>query len=122
MVSTDRSLTVDSVLTRILHIAEAISAIQFNFIVLLLVLYILGNIQDFSQPSGFLILRVLGFFGFSAVVVNVYSLLVMVVWSLRHHALLSRQLIISLIRLILGFVIALTGPTLHAILLPNGGS
>lgn len=112
--------TADTFLTRLLYFVEGLSTIQFFMMILVFFLYVLGSFQEFSDESNILLLNIASSMGYSAAVVNFFSLLVILLWSFRHHVWLMGRMVFSLVSLLLGLGISFVVAVLHGFINPTG--
>jgi len=108
----------DTFLTRLLNAAEGVSIIGFRFLVFLFCLYLLGNAQAFDDENSIFIIRFLGIAGFAVAMANALSVLIIIMWSVRHRHAPARLIVVSSLRLVLGSAFAVSGPLLLAIFHP----
>lgn len=110
----------DNFLTRLLYFVEGLSTIQFFLMLLVFFLYLMGSFQEFSDESNMLLLNMASIMGYSAAIVNFFSLLVIVLWSLRHRIWMVGRMIFSVSSLVLGLGISFIVAVLHGFINPSG--
>jgi len=108
-----------TLLGRIMLVTEGLSEVQFVFLMLVLGLFILGNFQGHADEALLLLVAILGFTGFSTMVLNGYSVLVIIIWSFRNRRFKPFYFFRSLLRLVFGTAFAVFGSILQLILNPG---
>ena len=109
----------DHTLTRIRHVVEGFSAFSFCLLVATALLYVIGNLQSFTVETQEMLLKVLQFVGFGAVGINCYAVLMIVIWSVRHHTFLWWRGLFSLLSLALGLFLTLVASFISMLLKPD---
>lgn len=109
----------DHILTRILHVFEGVSAFSFSLMLAFALLYVIGNLQAFTVETQQMLLRVLQVVGFAAAGVNVYTLLLIVLWSIRHRTFLWLRFALSLLSLVFGLALTLAAAFIAMLLRPD---
>ena len=82
-------------------------------------LFFIGNIQSFTVETQETLLRILQGTGYAAVGINLYTLLMIVVWSIRHRTFLGWRFALSLLSLFFGLVLTLGAAFIGMLLRPD---
>jgi len=82
-------------------------------------LYIMGNLQNFTVETQSMLLQAMQIVGYGAVGINVYALLMLVLWGFRHHTVLGWRIAFALISLLVGLFLTLGASFIGLLLKPN---
>jgi hypothetical protein len=109
----------DHLLTRLLHVFEGFSAFSFFLMLTVALLYLIGNLQSFTIETQETLLAILQATGYAAVGINLYAILMIVLWSIRHRRFLLWRLMLSLLSLVFGFALTLSAAFISLLLRPS---
>ena len=109
----------DHVLTRILHIFEGLSGFSFFLMLAVGLLWVIGNLQSFTLETQATLLQIMEIVGYSAVGVNFYALLLLILWGIRHHNFPGWRVGFSLLSLAIGLFLTLLASLVGVFLSPK---
>jgi hypothetical protein len=109
----------DHLLTRLLHFFEGFSAFSFFLMLTVALLYLMGNLQSFTVDTQETLLFILRGTGYAAVGINLYALLMILLWSIRHRRFLWLRFLLSLSSLLFGFALTMGAAFIGLLLRPD---
>lgn len=93
----------DHVLTRIVHLFEGLSGFSFFLMLAVTLLWVIGNLQLFTSETQSTLLQIMEVVGYIAVGINLYALLLLLLWGIRHRNFPGLRFAFSLLSLGIGF-------------------
>ena len=109
----------DHVLTQILHVFEGLSGFSFFLMLAVSLLWVIGNLQLFTAETQLTLLQIMEVVGYSAVGINCYALLLLVLWGIRHRNFPGLRFAFSLLSLGIGFLLTILASLVGVFLAPT---